>query len=188
MAIIGEGGVASAVEAVRGGADLVQVRAKHLTGRDLLALVRAVIEGTGDPSRVIVNSRPDIANIAGAGGVHLPERSLPPARVRLAFPALKIGVSRHDRNGLESAEREGADYAMLGPVFETPGKEAAAIGVARIRVLLAGLRLPVVGVGGIDESNARSAIEAGLAGVAGIRAFAGADGNGARRLKSALNY
>jgi thiamine-phosphate pyrophosphorylase len=188
MAIVGEGGAASAMEAIRGGADLVQVRAKHLGGRDLLALVRAVIEGGVDPSRVIVNSRPDIASVAGAGGVHLPEHGLAPAQARRAFPGLAIGVSRHDRDGLLRAELEGVDYALLGPIFETPGKETAAIGVVRIREQIDGLSVPVLGVGGIDDLNARSAIDAGLAGVAAIRAFATPDPEAVRRLRSALNY
>jgi thiamine-phosphate diphosphorylase len=172
MAIFGAGGAEAAARASAGGADLIQVRAKSLESKDLLALVQDVVKGVGDPSKVIVNSRPDIAELAGAGGVHLPEAGLDPVAVRRAFPKLLIGVSAHNRAGLDRAADAGADYAILGPVFETPGKERDAIGLERWRDMIFDLALPVVAVGGLAPRNLASLIEAGARGIAGIRPFA----------------
>jgi len=172
MAIVGAGGARSAAAAIRGGADLVQVRARERDSRGLVALVRDVIGEVGRADLVLVNSRPDIAEITGALGVHLPESGLDPRSVRLAFPGLRIGVSRHDRAGLERAVADGADFAILGPAFETPGKEARALGVARLELLLRGLKLPVLAVGGVAPSDAASLLACGASGVAAIRPFA----------------
>jgi thiamine-phosphate diphosphorylase len=172
MAIVGGGGARSAAAAIRGGADLVQVRAKELDSRRLVALVRDVIAEVGRADLVLVNSRPDIAEITGALGVHLPESGLDPRTVRRAFPGLRIGVSRHDRAGLERAAMDGADFAILGPAFETPGKEARALGVARLELLLRSLKLPVLAVGGVTPSDAAALLDCGVSGVAAIRPFA----------------
>jgi thiamine-phosphate diphosphorylase len=159
-----------------------------LAGRDLAKLVQAVIAEVGSADRVIVNSRPDIAEMAGARGVHLPESGLDPGAVRRAFPRLAIGVSRHDRPGLERAVGEGADYALLGPVFGTPGKEAA-LGLVRFGDLIFGMSLPLLAVGGITPENAGLLIEQGAIGVAAIRPFAdpGTASVRAESLRSALD-
>lgn len=171
MAIVGPGGARSAGHAIRGGADLVQVRAKELSARALVKLVRAVIAEVGAGDKVIVSSRPDIAELAGARGVHLPESGLDPRSVRLAFPALAISVSRHDRTGLERAVDEGVDCTILGPIFGTPGKEGRALGLARFREMVRGLRIPVLAVGGITPANVASLIDSGASGMAAIRPF-----------------
>lgn len=171
MAIVGPQGARSAGAAIEGGADLVQVRARQMSAAALADLVRAVIAEVRDPRRVIVNSRADIATLTGAGGVHVPENGLDPRAVRAAFPELWVGVSRHDRAGLERAAAEGADYAILGPVFETPGKEERALGLGRFREMVKRAPLPVVAVGGVTMENAAQVIAAGAWGVAAIRAF-----------------
>lgn len=172
MAIVGPGGVRSAGEAARGGADLIQVRARELGGRELIALVRAVIDAVGAPGRVVVNSRPDIAELAGAGGVHLPESGLDPREVRRSFPRLLLGVSRHSRAGLLTGAEAGADYAILGPVFSSPGKEDATCGLEGLESALSGIPLPILAVGGLSAHNCASALARGARGVAAIRPFA----------------
>lgn len=172
MAIVGPDGALSAGLAIRGGADLVQVRAKQLRVLELAVLVREVIAEVGAADRVIVNSRPDIAELVGASGVHLPESGLDPRRVRRSFPGLVIGVSRHDRPGLERALGEGADFAILGPVFETPGKEGRALGLARFQEILLGLNVPVLAVGGVTPDNVAAVIASGARGIVAIRPFA----------------
>ncbi len=171
MAIVGAHGAIAAGRAVRGGADLVQVRAKELSSGALMRLVRDVITEVGDAGRVIVNSRPDIAERAGAGGVHLPESGLDPRAVRRAFPGLSVSVSRHDRPGLLRAAAEDADFAILGPVFDTPGKGAHVFGAAGLRAALLGVGVRVIAVGGVTAVNASDLIGCGAAGVAAIRPF-----------------
>ena len=172
MAIVGPSGARSAGEAIRGGADLVQVRAKELASRELLALVRDVIAEVGRADLVLVNSRPDIAELTGALGVHLPESGLDPRVVRRAFPGLLIGVSRHDRAGLEQAAWQGADFAVVGPAFETPGKEARALGVDRLETIVLGVTMPVLVVGGVTPGHVGALLARGVRGVAAIRPFA----------------
>jgi thiamine-phosphate diphosphorylase len=176
MAIVGAGGARSAAEAFRGGADLVQVRAKELTSRDLAALVREVIAETGRADRILVNSRPDIAELTGAGGVHLPESGLDPRSVRRAFPGLLIGVSRHDGEGLERAAEDQADYVMIGPVLKTPGKEEREIGLPRLEELLRGVKTPVLAVGGVAPGQVEVLLAAGVRGIAALRPFATPEG------------
>jgi len=171
MAIVRARDARSTGKAIHNNADLVQVRAKELTSRDLARLVREVIAEVGRADRVLVNSRPDIAEITGALGVHLPESGLDPLSVRRSFPGLRIGVSRHDRAGLDRAKDEGADFALLGPAFPTPGKEGRALGMIRLEETLKGLGLPVILVGGITPANAATVIGAGAQGVAAIRPF-----------------
>lgn len=171
MAIVGQDGALAAGRAVRGGADLVQVRAKQHSSRALMRLVREVVMEVGDASRVIVNSRPDIAESAGAVGVHLPESGLDPRAVRRAFPVLCVSVSRHDRAGLERAVAEGADFAVLGPVFDTPGKSARALGVSSLATAIRGISLRVISVGGATALNASAIIGCGASGIAAIRPF-----------------
>ena len=171
MAIVGDDGALAAGRAVRGGADIVQVRAKHLASGRLLQLVRDVMAEVGEASRVIVNSRPDIAERAGAVGVHLPESGLDPGAVKSSFPGLCVSVSRHERAGLERAVAEGADFAVFGPVFDTPGKSGLAMGVTGLATALRGIGMRVIAVGGVTALNASEIIRCGASGVAAIRPF-----------------
>jgi thiamine-phosphate diphosphorylase len=171
MAIVGAAGENSAAEAIQGGADFVQVRAKELSSAELVNLVRRIVTRVGGGKRIIVNGRPDVAEVSGARGVHLPENGLDAGLVRRAFPRLLVGVSRHDRAGLDRAADAGADYALLGPVFATPGKEALALGVPRWTDCAASARLAVFAVGGVDVESAHAVLEGGASGIAAIRPF-----------------
>jgi thiamine-phosphate pyrophosphorylase len=154
------------------GVDWIQVREKDLGGRALRALVGEVVSATvGTPARVLVNGRPDVAEVAGAAGVQLPEDGLPVAEVRRSFPGLVVGASRHGRDGARRAEEEGADFVLLGPVFATPGKEGRALGLDVLAEVCGSVRVPVYAIGGIGPSTAARALEVGAAGLAAIRAF-----------------
>lgn len=174
-------------EAARAGADFIQVREKDLESRDLFGLVAelvAAVSGTG--ARVLVNGRPDIALAAGAAGVQLPEDGLPVIGVKRAFPAMIVGASRHDADGAGRAAAEGADFVVLGPLFPTPGKEGAALGLEAFGSIARGAGLPVHAIGGIDAASAAGAVRAGAAGVAAIRPFLDDPGRGVRELKAAV--
>jgi thiamine-phosphate pyrophosphorylase len=138
----------------------VQVREKDLEGRALLALVRDVMS-LGAP--VWVNDRGDVARIANAHGVHLPEAGLSIADARLAG-ATRIGCSRHSAADALAAD---CDLVQLGPIFATPGK-GPPLGVS---VLAIATISTLVAVGGIDSpERARAAIIAGADAIAVIRA------------------
>ena len=110
--------------------------------------------------------------------MHLTTRSLSAAVVRESFGGeILVGASTHSLEEAATAEREGADFVVFGPVFETPSKQAYGppVGIPALEAVASRLRIPVVALGGIDESNFRRALDAGAAGVAGISMFIGAN-------------
>ncbi|HTA69212.1 MAG TPA: thiamine phosphate synthase [Bryobacteraceae bacterium] len=160
-----------AARAAREGVDLIQIRAKELSGRALTELVRSAVAATGD--RILVNTRADVALACGARGVHLPSGSAAPSTIRrITPPGFLIGVSCHTIEELQAAEREGADFAVLGPVFQSITKPVNPIGIEAFRAATQSVRLPVYALGGVTADNAPLCMEAGAAGVAGISLFA----------------
>ncbi len=119
---------AIALAAISGGVDLIQVREKHLPGRELLLLVREIVDGLRAArvrARVVVNDRLDVALAAKAAGVHLPSEGLPTSGVReRCSKKILIGRSVHSLAEARQAEKEEADYLFFGPVFDTPSKVA----------------------------------------------------------------
>ncbi|CAN5140623.1 thiamine phosphate synthase [soil metagenome] len=151
--------------AVPRGSIAVHVREKDLEGAALLARVRAVV-ATRVP--VWVNDRLDVARVAGAYGVHLPEQGLALEDARTIAAGLALGCSRHSA---AAALEANADLVQLGPVFATPGKRP--IGLEPFHVVRASLapEVTLVAVGGIDSGEAASlAAAAGADAVAVIRA------------------
>ena len=113
--------------AASAGVDYIQIREKDLCARDLLQLTRSAVERVQPfGTRVLVNGRADVALAAGAHGVHLPGDSIAPLEIRrLVGIDFLIGVSCHTVQEVEAAEREGATFAVFGPVFEVTGKGPA---------------------------------------------------------------
>lgn len=150
------------------GSVAVQVREKDLDGGPLLALVRAVIDVARPAGcEVWVNDRVDVALAAGADGVHLPEHGLSIDAAR-RLGSLKIGCSRHTRDGVLAAASAGADVVQLGPIHAVPGKSEP-LGTEALAIAMPAARL--VAVGGIDSpARAADAIRAGAHAVAVIRA------------------
>ena len=115
-----------------------------------------------------IGGRVDLALAVGADGVQLPERGLDAAVVRATFPSLWVGRSCHDRAGLDRAAAAGAHWATLSPVHAPFSKAptGAPLGVRGFARAIAGLALPVVGLGGIDGAAAAALFDAGAAAVA----------------------
>ena len=113
---------------------------------------------------------------AGCDGVQLTARSLEASVVRRAFgPDFLVGVSTHALQEARAARDAGADFAVFGPVFDTPSKRqyGPPLGLEHLREAARALApLPLVAVGGINEENAREVLRAGARGVAAIRLFA----------------
>ena len=156
---------------------LVQLREKGLNGRVLFELASAAAQvARGSATRVLVNDRADVARAAGCGGVHLTTNSLEASTVRRAFGAeFLIGVSAHTLQEARAARDGGADFAVFGPVFDTPSKRAygPAVGLEGLmKVSLSLSPFPVVALGGVGAGQVKDVLHAGAAGVAGIRLFA----------------
>jgi len=176
--------VEAALAGVAPGGALVQLREKDLGTRDLLALARRLRAVTA-PRRcpLLVNDRIDIALVAGADGVHLPERSFDVATARaLGGDHFIVGVSTHSADAARDAARAGADLVVCGPVWSTPSKPGAATlgadGLARVAEAVAatGTSCRLFALGGVDSpERAREAVTRGAWGAAGIRAFIAAD-------------
>lgn len=181
--------VERACVAAEAGVNWIQVRDKNLNARMLhvsIAGIRLIASRVG--ARVIVNDRLDVAMAAQAGGVHLGRESLPVkevaswrAKEKHSRPLLQdflIGASCHSIEEVSSAARDGADYVIFGPVFETPSKArfGPPVGVAALREACELVRVPVLAIGGIDATNAHECFRAGAAGIAAIRLFQEAAG------------
>lgn len=166
-------------EAVAGGVTCVQMREKDGGTREFIAEARALLAAlrpAGVP--LIVNDRVDVALAAGADGVHLGQRDMAIADARrLGPPGWIIGISAESLADAIRAEREGADYIGVSPVFATPTKpgHAPPLGLAGLRAIRAAVKLPLVAIGGIRAENAREAIRAGADGLAVVSAIVSAE-------------
>ena len=158
--------------AIQNGIDMIQIREKDLPASELYALVcRARDLAAGRATKVLVNDRLDVAIAAGIDGVHLPGNGLPVRRVR---PLVRtLGCSVHSAAEALRAEKEGADFVVFGPVFETPGKTP--VGLDALRAVTAAVRIPVLAIGGVTNQNTASVLKAGAAGIAAIRLFQASD-------------
>ncbi len=160
-------------QAVAGGVNLVQLREKDLAGGDLLVLASEIQDALSGSAPLIVNERVDVARSAGASGVQLGEAALPPAHARRVLgDGPIIGRSVHSVAGAIRAERDGADFLLVGTVFASashPGEEPS--GPDLIARVTSRCSIPVIGIGGINTGNAAEVVEAGASGVAVISAI-----------------
>jgi thiamine-phosphate pyrophosphorylase len=181
--------------ALLGGVDLLQVREKDLPGGPLLVLAREIVEAAragGGRCRVVVNDRLDVALASKAAGVHLPAEGLPvDAARKRAGARFLVGRSAHSLPEAQRAQKEGADYVFLGPVFPTPSKIAFGppLGPAALRRAVESLRIPVWAIGGIGPATAAELSGIPIAGVAAISAIAAAPdpAEAVRALRAALS-
>ena len=162
-------------QAVAGGLRAVQVRERDLATRDLLALAQDVcapVRARG--GRVMINDRLDLALALGADGVHLRADSVPVTVARRLLGADRlIGVSAHSVDDVVRAESEGADFAVLGPIYETPSKRryGEPIGLRPLETAGRRCRFPVFAIGGVTVARAEEVRRAGAYGVAVVSAI-----------------
>ncbi len=166
-------------EAVAGGVTCVQLREKFCSTREFLdeaLLLKELLQPLGVP--LIINDRVDIALAVRADGVHLGQTDMPLGYARrLLGPDCMIGVSAESVDDAVEAEQQGADYIGISPVFSTPTKTdtAPALGLEGIRQIRKLVRIPLVGIGGINQTNARQVLAAGANGIAVVSAIMAAD-------------
>jgi thiamine-phosphate pyrophosphorylase len=193
-------------EAARSGVDYIQLREKDLSARELQEMGQEavrVLRGTNTssagqnltPTRLLINSRTDIALAVGADGVHLRSDDVSPTQARVVAdtvlaqnsklvsrdslarsprPATRdflVAVSCHSEEEVISLGSQNADFVVFAPVFEKSGlPRSRTLGLDQLRQSC-GHNVPVLALGGVTLDNAQSCLEAGAAGIAGIRLF-----------------
>ena len=156
--------------ALQAGVRAIQLREKDLPTRSLLALSRELSALTRQcEANLVINDRIDLALVLGTRAVHLPVRGASPAVARrlLGDNAL-IGSSAHSADEAIHAERAGADFVVLGPIFETPTKRAFGppIGLKELQRARRLCAIPLFGIGGITPARVYEVTRAGAHGVA----------------------
>ncbi len=176
-------------QAYQGGTDIIQLRSKVLPDAALMRLGSKIRKIAARHRRLFfINDRVDLALAIGADGVHLGQDDMPIATarrlIRRAGCKIWIGKSTHNLRQALEAEREGADYIGVGPVFATPTKPyARSVGLDFVRQAAAKIRIPWVAIGGIDLENLVSVLQAGASRVAVVRAVFSAKDPGTASLK-----
>jgi thiamine-phosphate pyrophosphorylase len=153
------------------GVQLLQYRDKHAATRrafEMSSLLSQRLSSLARPGthpiRFIVNDRPDIALLVGAGGVHVGQTDLGVEQTRaIVGPEAWVGVSTHNLEQVEAADRTSADYVAFGPVFPTATKEQAdpVVGLRLLGEARARTRKPLVAIGGITLERAADTYRAG---------------------------
>lgn len=157
-------------EALAGGVKALQLREKDLLPRDLFTVateLRHLTHKAG--AKLLINGRMDICLAVGADGVHLPSDHLPTSLVRKVVGKERIiGISVHTLKEAVTAEKEGADYVVMGPIYWTLSKASygSPLGIEALREATQGLSIPVFAIGGITIEKVKEVLEAGASGVA----------------------
>ena len=165
--------------AVRGGATCVQLREKACSTLDFIEQALAIkdfLKSRGVP--LIINDRVDVALAAEADGVHLGQTDMPlDIAKRILAGSMIIGISAESLEDAIEAEKGGADYLGVSPIYATPTKTDTAppLGLKGLRAIREAVHLPLVGIGGLNRDNAAAVIQNGANGVAVVSAIVSAD-------------
>jgi thiamine-phosphate diphosphorylase len=160
--------------AIAGGVTMVQLREKDAPTGEFYAIAREVQAVTRRHHiPLVINDRLDIALAIGAEGLHIGQSDLPLREARRLAGNTFIGVSVSTVEEALAAEAEGADYLGAGAVYPTGSKADAgeAIGIDGLAEICGAVRIPVVGIGGINAANTAPVMQAGAAGIAVISAI-----------------
>ena len=165
--------------AVSGGVTCIQLREKDCSTLEFIEQARAIknfLEARKIP--LIINDRLDVALAVGADGVHLGQNDMPlEIAQKIAGPSVLIGISAESVQDAIAAENGGADYLGVSPIYATPTKTDTAppLGLEGLREIKKRVKIPLVGIGGLNKSNAAEVIRNGADGVAVVSAIVAAD-------------
>lgn len=164
-----------ALAAALGGVTAICIREPQIPVREKVDLTRRLVE-TLRPHGVLVfmNDRIDVALSANADGAQLGFRSLPLDVARRMVPReFLIGFSAHEGDNLDRIHEGGANFAFLGPIFDTPSKRGMKepIGSVKLASIASATPMPIVGIGGIEMHNAASLRSPSITGIAVVRAI-----------------
>ena len=161
------------------GLPAIQLRERDLSTRELVTLAREVQLMTASRgTQLLINDRIDIALTLEGAGVHLRNNSLPVSVARhLLGPQRLLGISAHAIEEAMQAEAQGADYIVLGPIYQTPSKLmfGPPLGIHTLEETCRRVHVPIVGIGGVTAARAREMRHAGAFGAAVITAILTAD-------------
>lgn len=169
--LVGKGDPVKIARAVASaGAKVIQWRDKEGSAREAAKVLSKLRKDKSlKNTKIIINDRVDLTLATGADGVHLGQEDLPLPEARKLLGEEKIiGVSTHNLEEAVQAEKEGADYISLGPIFATQTKKEAGrpLGIKKISQVKKSVNLPLIAVGGISEANLREVRGAGADAVA----------------------
>lgn len=159
-------------QALEAGVRMVQIREKDLDTPELIDLAQQLIPVIKQHhGKVLLNDRVDLALALNADGVHLRSDSLPlPLTRRLLGNEKLIGISTHSHEEVQYAENEGADFVVLGPIFETPSKQIYGhpLGLHTLETACRVSHLPIFAIGGITPKHVHPVMSSGAYGIAVI--------------------
>jgi thiamine-phosphate pyrophosphorylase len=159
-------------------APAIQLRERDLSARELVTLAREVQAVMASRrSQLLINDRIDVALALEGVGINLRSNSLPVSVARQLLGARRLlGISVHAVEEAVQAELQGADYVILGPIYETPSKQmfGPPLGIHTLEKACRLVRIPIIGIGGVTVARAREMRRAGAFGVAVITAILGA--------------
>ncbi|WP_440957118.1 thiamine phosphate synthase [Methanosarcina sp. Mfa9] len=169
-----KGTLADVGDAVESGCKIIQYREKNKNTKEMINEASEIKKICRDNAIFLVNDRIDVALAAGADGVHIGQDDMPIDIARKLLGAEKIiGLTVHNRGEAIEAEKKGADYVGLGPIFDTSTKKDAGKGIGpdRIREVKNAIKIPVVAIGGINKENCGNVIESGADSLVAISAI-----------------
>jgi thiamine-phosphate pyrophosphorylase len=165
--------------AIRGGVTCVQLREKTCSTREFIEQTLSIKELlNAHHIPLIINDRVDVALAVGADGVHLGQNDMPLAMAKtIVKDSMLIGISTHTVAEAVEAERSGADYIGVGAMFATSTKTDTVdpIGPEGLGRIRKSVKIPIVGIGGINAKNAGSVIQQGADGIAVVSAIIAAN-------------
>jgi thiamine-phosphate pyrophosphorylase len=179
--------------AVQGGATVVQLREKDCSTRDFIKQALSIKEFLKDRGvPLIINDRVDVAQAVEADGVHLGQTDMTlEIAKKILSDLMIIGISAESLEDAIEAEKGGADYLGVSPIYATPTKTdtAAPLGLEGLQEIRKAVKLPLIGIGGLNKDNATEVIRNGADGVAVVSAIVAADDPeaAARELKNMIN-
>jgi thiamine-phosphate pyrophosphorylase len=173
-----KGTLSDVKDAVESGCRIVQYREKDKSTKEMVEEASEIKRICNDRAIFLVNDRIDVALAVDADGVHIGQDDMPVETARKLLGEDKIiGLSVNDREEAILAEKLGADYVGLGPIFDTATKKDAGdgIGPLKIREVKDAIKLPVVAIGGINKENCESVIQNGADSLVAISAVVCSD-------------
>jgi thiamine-phosphate pyrophosphorylase len=162
-------------QVVNVGTPAIQLRERDCSARELVILAREVLAMTASRrSQLLINDRIDVALALEGVGVHLRSNSLPVSVARRMLGTQRLlGISAHSVEEAVQGESQGADYIVLGPIYETPSKQlfGPPLGTHTLEKACRLVRIPIIGIGGVTAARAREMRRAGAFGAAVITAI-----------------